>query len=107
MRIKEHEEQTKHMNALAKIMRQDKTALEQHQVQQVKVQEMENDIGKVVRASKPYVAKNMEIIYIPLDLANEQYEEHLVELGNWMSVPFSDQDRIHNLKLKYGIKAIP
>ena len=105
--MKEHEAQTEHMNALAKIMRQDKTALEQHQVQQVKVQEMEKDITKVVRGTKPYVAKNMEIVYVPLDLANEQYEEHLFDLGNWMSVPFSEQDRIQNLKLKYGFKTLP
>ena len=48
----------------------------------------------------------MEIIYVSLDLAKEQYEEHLLELGNWMSIPFGDK-RNAELKEMYKINSIP
>ena len=53
-----------------------------------------------------FVEKNFEIIYVSLDLANEQYEEHLIELGNWMSIPFGDK-RNAELKEAYKINSIP
>ena len=53
-----------------------------------------------------YVERNFEIIYVSLDLANEQYEEHLLELGNWMSIPFGDK-RNKDLKEIFKINSIP
>ena len=55
---------------------------------------------------KPFVSKNLEIIYVSHDQADEQYQKHLVELGNWLSIPFGDQ-RNEQLKQMYKVFSIP
>ena len=67
---------------------------------------MEKKILEIVNKLEQNVEKNMEVVYVSFDLAQEQQDEHMLELGNWMSIPFGDQ-RNQLLKDKFKISAIP
>lgn len=52
------------------------------------------------------MARNLEFIYVSLDLADKQYTAHLADLGSWMSIPFGDT-RSDIIKKKYKINSVP
>lgn len=52
------------------------------------------------------IIKNFEIVYISMDNSKEQYKEHLIDIGNWLAIPFGDS-RIIPLKQKYEVVGIP
>ena len=51
-------------------------------------------------------ARNFEIVYISFDNSKEQYKEHLIDIGNWMVIPYGDA-RIGVIKEKYEVVGIP
>eukprot|EP00347_Sterkiella_histriomuscorum_P017788 403347991 len=50
--------------------------------------------------------KNFELVYIYMDNSKEQYKEHMIDIGNWLAIPFGDP-RVGALKQKYEIVSIP
>ena len=59
-----------------------------------------------VDKNKTLDSLKFEITYVSLDQSREQYDEHVLEIGNWMIVPYGDP-RIKPLKERHNVIGVP